>query len=91
MPDQVEFRRCQKCGQVERVGVHEIVVPGRHPGNCDNDVENWRRFKARCDWRPLRRGSGRTPSAAEGVLSIPTLPSAGIAATAPRRPKCKRT
>jgi len=59
MPDHVEFRRCQKCGQVERVDVDEIVVPGRHPDNCDNDVENWRQFKAPCDWRPLRpRGTG---------------------------------
>jgi hypothetical protein len=49
-PRDIEFRRCQKCGQVEKEETGEIVVAGKHPDACDNAVENCVRFRAQPDW-----------------------------------------
>jgi hypothetical protein len=49
----IEFRRCQRCGQVEKVG-GEVVADGQHPGRCDNERENWVHFSAEPDWRPTQ-------------------------------------
>jgi hypothetical protein len=45
-PLDIEFRRCQKCGQVEKEETGEIIVVGKHPDDCDNIAENWVRFRA---------------------------------------------
>jgi len=54
----IEFRRCQKCGQVEKVTTAEVVVAGRHPDHCDNKQENWVHFTAEPDWRPIAAAPG---------------------------------
>jgi hypothetical protein len=58
-PDQIEFRRCQKYGQVERVTTTtaEVVAAGRHPDHCDHEQENWVHFTAEPDWRPFAAAS----------------------------------
>ncbi|MGH6702342.1 MAG: hypothetical protein ACRECG_02910 [Bradyrhizobium sp.] len=55
-PGQIEFRRCQKCGQVEKVATSEVVTAGRHPDHCDNERQNWVHFTADPDWRPANAG-----------------------------------
>jgi len=50
VPRDIEFRRCQKCGQVEKEETSEIVVAGKHPDACDNITDNWVRFRAPPDW-----------------------------------------
>jgi hypothetical protein len=46
VPRDIEFRRCQKCGQVEKEETSEIVVAGKHRDACDNITDNWVRFRA---------------------------------------------
>jgi hypothetical protein len=50
VPRNTEFRRCQKCGQVEKEETGEIIIAGKHPDACDNAVEIWVRFWAPPDW-----------------------------------------
>jgi len=50
VPRDIEFRRCQKCGQVEKEETSQIVVAGKHPDACDNITDNWVRFSAPSDW-----------------------------------------
>jgi hypothetical protein len=52
VPSDIEFRRCQKCGQVEKEETGEIIIAGKHPDACDNAVEIWVRFRAPTDWPP---------------------------------------
>jgi hypothetical protein len=52
MTNETEFRRCQKCGQVEKIETHEIFIKGNYPDDCDSEVELWVRFKAPADWPP---------------------------------------
>ena len=50
LPKEIELRRCQKCGQVEKVETGEIVVTGKHSDACGNPVEVWERFTAPPNW-----------------------------------------
>lgn len=48
----IEFRRCQKCGQIEKASTGEAVVKGEHSDKCDNEQEKWTVFTAADDWKP---------------------------------------
>ncbi len=52
MSSKVEFRACQKCGQIEKVATDEIIVQGHNFKNCLHEVENWTVFVAAEDWQP---------------------------------------
>jgi hypothetical protein len=69
MQELVEFRRCQKCGQIERVHDSQVFVKGAHSDQCDNDVEKWRRFTRAADWKPLEGAVPREIIVPTGAFS----------------------
>jgi hypothetical protein len=52
MEELAEFRRCQKCGQIERVSDDKLMLEGKHSNACDNEIEKWTRFTKPMDWQP---------------------------------------
>lgn len=53
----VEFRRCQTCGRVEKVATSAVIVEGSHSEKCTNEQEKWLVFTAAEDWKPPENGA----------------------------------
>ena len=65
--NQIEFRRCQKCGRVEKVAQTEVLAAGGHPDHCDNERENWVHFTADPEWRPVGHRDRAEGEGHEGI------------------------